>query len=82
MVTSFIIVPFSTAARGKLTPGIPQTLKDRDRAIRVAEVLALKAEGVIVLEQEADTAADFYAEPKLVLHRGRVPDCLLEQLSV
>jgi hypothetical protein len=44
-------------------------------------VLASKAEGVIVLEQESDAAADIYAEPKLVLHRGRVPDELLEQLA-
>ena len=82
MVTSYIVVPFSAAPRGgKLQPGNPQSLKDRARAIRVAEVLATKAEGVIVLEQDAEPAADFYAEPRLVLHRGRVPEELLEQLA-
>lgn len=81
MITSYIVVPFSTAGRGKLMPGSPQNLKDRGRAIRVAELLAARSEGVIVLEQEADAAADFYAEPKLVLHRGRVPEELLHQLG-
>src|SRR5262245_33048441 len=81
MVTSYIVVPFSTAARGKLAPGVPQNLKDRTRAIRVAELLAREVEGVVVLEQEADVAADFYAEPKLIHHRGQVPAELLEQLA-
>jgi hypothetical protein len=35
---------------------------------------------VIVLEQEADAATEFYAEPKLVLQRGLVPEELLEQI--
>ena len=33
MVTSYIVVPFSIAARG-LSPGAPQNLRDRERAIR------------------------------------------------
>ena len=53
MLTSYIVVPFLTAAHGKLEPGNPQNLTDRNRAIRMAELLVLAA-GVIVLEQEAD----------------------------
>jgi hypothetical protein len=81
MVTSYIVVPFSTAAPGKLTPGTPQNVKDRARAIRAAELIAGTAEGVIVLEQESDADADVYAEPKLVLHRGQVPAELLAELA-
>jgi hypothetical protein len=80
MVTSYIVVPFSIATRGKLKPGNPQNLKDRARATRIGELLAAKSEGVIVLEQEADAATEFYAEPKLVLQRGLVPEELLEQI--
>jgi hypothetical protein len=75
------VVPFSGAPQGgKLQPATPQNLKDRASAIQIAELLAGKSDGVIVLEQEAEPAAEFYAEPKLELHRGRVPAELLGQL--
>ena len=65
----------------KLEPGNPQNLTDRNRAIRMAELLVLAAEGVIVLEQEADAEAATARSQKLVLRRGRVPDELIEQLA-
>jgi hypothetical protein len=56
-------------------------MKDRDKALLAAGRMSVYSAGVVVIEQEADAAADLFSEPKLVAHFGKVPEGMIEQLA-
>jgi hypothetical protein len=78
---TYIIVPFLIDRKGKLKPGSPLSMKDREKAVIAAERICIGRAGVVVIEQEADVAADLYAEPKLVAAFGHVPENMIESLA-
>lgn len=74
---SYVVIPFTTGRNGKMQPGLPHCSVDRDYALMIAGRASVYASGVVVLEEEADPAVDFFAEPKLVTHFGVLPHDLL-----
>lgn len=77
---TFIVIPFSTDKLGRLKPGAPQNMKNRDKALLAAGRMSVYSAGVVVIEQETDAATDFFSEPKFVAHYGQIPEGMLEQL--
>ncbi len=77
----FIVIPFSADKKGRLHPGSPKTLKDRDTALLAAGRMSVYSAGVVVIAQEEDGAADIYYEPRLVAHFGEVPKGMLEEFA-
>ena len=78
---TYLVIPLTAKGDGGVRPGEPHRLIDRDDALVVAGRTSVYASGVIVLEEEADPAIDFWAEPRLVTHFGRLPQDLLETLA-
>jgi hypothetical protein len=74
---NYVVIPFTTGRNGEVQPGPPHCLEDRDNALIVAGRTSVYASGVVVLEEEADPANDFFSEPKLIMHFGRLPHDLL-----
>jgi hypothetical protein len=77
---TYLVIPFTAAHNGRIEPGPPHRVEDRDNALVIAGRTSVYASGVIVLEEEADPAVDFLAEPRLVTHFGRLPEHLLDTL--
>jgi len=77
----FIVIPFSADKKGKLRPGSPKNLKDRDMALLAAGRMSVYSAGVVVISQEQDGAADIYGEPRLIAHFGNVPKAMIEELA-
>lgn len=77
----FIVIPFSADKKGRLRPGSPKNLKDRDMALLAAGRMSVYSAGVIVIAQEVDAAADVYCEPRLVAHFGEIPEGMIEELA-
>ncbi|MGP0058921.1 MAG: hypothetical protein ACLPID_06525 [Beijerinckiaceae bacterium] len=78
---NYVVIPFTTGRNGKVQPGLPHHSEDRDNALIIAGRASVYASGVVVLEEEADPAIDFFSEPRLVMHFGRLPHDLLETLA-
>jgi hypothetical protein len=78
---TYVVIPFTAGGDGEMRPGLPHQSADRDQALVLAGRASVYASGVVVIEEEADPALDFFCEPKLVTHFGRVPQDLLETLA-
>ena len=75
--STFIVIGFSTGARGQLRAAQPKQFKMLDRAIWAAEKAIGRYIGAAVVEQLPDE----YAEPKLVKALGRLPAGFEESLA-
>jgi hypothetical protein len=79
---TYVVIPFTAGRNGRIQPGPPHHFEDRDEALVAAGRASVFSSGVIVLEEdEADPEIDFYPEPRLVKHFGRLPQDLLETLA-
>src|SRR5271168_559269 len=78
---TYVVIPFTAGRNGEIKPGLPHLSEDRDDALVIAGRASVFSSGVVVLEEEADPAIDFFSEPKLIKHFGRLPQNLLETLA-
>ena len=74
---TFILITFLPGQRGKAKASTPQTFRDEGKALAAADRIALRVQGVIVLEQTDDE----FAEPRLVKAIGAVPEEMLDSLA-
>ena len=83
MITiSYIILPFVTAPHGgRVLPGSPRRARNEMKAIAVAERMATRHPGVVVLEERSDLTRDLFAEPRLVRAIGQVSATVFEALA-
>jgi hypothetical protein len=78
---TYVVIPFTAGQNGDVRPGQPHRLTDRDDALVIAGRASVYASGVVVLEEEEDPANDFFPEPRLVTHFGKLPRDLLATLA-
>ena len=81
LTITYTVVPFLRSVQGRLHPGVPRHLSEREAAIAAAEYLAPFYAGAIVLKQRADAAQGTFLEPLVICMIGEVPDDVLRQTA-
>lgn len=73
-MTYYVVLPFETSKRGRVTAGQAQQAQTGHQAIRMAERLAVQKGGAVAFSRAGDPDAGDFDEAVILGKFGDVPD--------